>query len=98
MGEDESLAVRVRGAPDLRRYVAEGGAMLIDGPRLALNDNLPFYEIKQVKYPVRMPLVPPSRDEGGYPAGALPCAVYLASGVGTMERGQVSMDRDPRTG
>jgi len=45
-----------------------------------------------------VPLIPPSRDSGGYPAGALSCAVYLVSGVRTMERGQISMDRDPETG
>jgi tryptophanase len=101
-------------------------AMLIDGLRMAFDDNLPFYEITQVEYLVReldkhgvpvvhppgglglhvdareflphVPLIPPSRDSGGYPAGALSCAVYLVSGVRTMERGQISMDRDPETG
>jgi len=101
-------------------------AMLIDGLRMAFDDNLPFYEIMQVEYLVReldkhgvpvvhppgglglhvdareflphVPLIPPSRDSGGYPAGALSCAVYLVSGVRTMERGQISMDRDPETG
>jgi len=33
-----------------------------------------------------------------YPAGALAAAVYLASGIRTMERGTVSTDRDPTTG
>jgi len=101
-------------------------AMLIDGLRMAFDDNLPLYEIMQVEYLVReldkhgvpvvhppgglglhvdareflphVPLIPPSRDSGGYPAGALSCAVYLVSGVRTMERGQISMDRDPETG
>ena len=101
-------------------------AMLIDGLRMALDDNLPLYEIKQVEYLVKelekndvpvvrppgglglhvdarrflphVPLIPPSRSSGGYPAGALSCAIYLASGVRTMERGQISMDRDPMTG
>ncbi|UNQ73570.1 tryptophanase [Infirmifilum sp. NZ] len=100
-------------------------AMLIDGVRMALDDNLPLYEIKQVEYLVReldrlgvpvvkppgglglhvdarrflphVPLTPPSPGSGGYPAGALSAAVYLVSGVRTMERGQVSMDRDPET-
>jgi len=100
-------------------------AMLIDGVRMALDDNLPLYEIKQVEYLVReldrlgvpvvkppgglglhvdarrflphVPLIPPSPGSGGYPAGALSAAVYLVSGVRTMERGQVSMDRDPET-
>ena len=101
-------------------------AMLIDGLRMAFDDNMPFYEIRQVEYLVReldkhgvpvvhppgglglhvdareflphVPLIPPSRTAGGYPAAALSCAVYLVSGVRTMERGQVSMDRDPQTG
>lgn len=33
-----------------------------------------------------------------YPAGALAAAVYLASGIRTMERGTISTDRDPKTG
>jgi len=32
-----------------------------------------------------------------YPAGALSAAVYLASGVRSMERGTISVDRDPDT-
>ncbi len=32
-----------------------------------------------------------------YPAGALSAAVYIASGVRTMERGTISVDRDPDT-
>ncbi len=100
-------------------------AALIDGLRMALDDNLPYYEIKQIEYLVQeldkrgvpvvhppgglglhvnareflphIPLIPPSTGTGGYPAGALAAAIYLASGVRTMERGQVSMDRDPVT-
>ncbi len=33
-----------------------------------------------------------------YPAGALAAAVYLCSGIRTMERGTLSCDRDPHTG
>ncbi len=33
-----------------------------------------------------------------YPAGALAAAIYLASGIRTMERGTISTDRDPGTG
>jgi tryptophanase len=33
-----------------------------------------------------------------YPAGALSAAIYLASGIRTMERGTISTDRDPTTG
>lgn len=33
-----------------------------------------------------------------YPAGALSAAIYLASGIRTMERGTISTDRDPKTG
>ncbi len=33
-----------------------------------------------------------------YPAGALAAAVYLASGIRTMERGTISTDRDKETG
>ena len=33
-----------------------------------------------------------------YPAGALSAAIYLASGIRTMERGTISTDRDPNTG
>lgn len=36
----------------------------------------------------------PGLDSFQYPAGALSAAVYLASGIRTMERGTVSMDRD----
>jgi tryptophanase len=36
----------------------------------------------------------PHLDSFQYPAGALSAAVYLASGIRTMERGTVSMDRD----
>lgn len=36
----------------------------------------------------------PNMPQSQYPAGALAAAVYLASGVRTMERGTISMDRD----
>lgn len=36
----------------------------------------------------------PKMPQSQYPAGALAAAVYLASGVRTMERGTISMDRD----
>ena len=36
----------------------------------------------------------PSLPQSQYPAGALAAAIYLASGVRSMERGTVSMDRD----
>lgn len=36
----------------------------------------------------------PSLPQSRYPAGALAAAIYLASGVRSMERGTVSMDRD----
>ncbi|MEM3926584.1 MAG: tryptophanase [Desulfurococcaceae archaeon] len=99
-------------------------AMLIDGIRMAFDDNLPFYELEQIKYAVReldrhkipvikppgglgihidarrfLPHIPliPSDNSGGYPAGALVTAVYLVSGIRGMERGQISMDRDPVT-
>lgn len=36
----------------------------------------------------------PHLPQSQYPAGALSAAVYLASGVRTMERGTISMDRD----
>jgi tryptophanase len=38
-----------------------------------------------------LPHIPQSQ----YPAGALAAAVYLASGIRTMERGTISTDRDP---
>ena len=99
-------------------------AMLIDGLKMAFNDDLPFYELEQIEYTVkklderRVPVVKPpgglgvhvdarrflphvqlipSGEEGGYPAGALVCALYLVSGIRGMERGQLSMDRDPET-
>jgi len=100
-------------------------AMLIDGFRMALDDNLPYYELRQIEYLVHeldkrgvpvvhppgglglhvdarrflphIPLIPPSPEAGGYPAGALAAAIYLVSGVRAMERGQISMDRDPVT-
>ncbi|MEM1628137.1 MAG: tryptophanase [Desulfurococcaceae archaeon] len=99
-------------------------AMLIDGIKMAFDDNLPFYELEQIKYAVReldrheipvikppgglgihidakrfLPHIPliPSDNSGGYPAGALVTAVYLVSGIRGMERGQISMDRDPVT-
>jgi len=100
-------------------------AMLIDGLRMAFNDNLPFYELEQIEYTTKkldergIPVVKPpgglgvhmdarrflphvklipSNGEGGYPAGALVSALYLVSGSRGMERGQLSMDRDPETG
>jgi tryptophanase len=36
----------------------------------------------------------PNMPQSQYPAGSLAAAVYLASGVRTMERGTISMDRD----
>jgi tryptophanase len=36
----------------------------------------------------------PHLPQSQYPAGALSAAIYLASGVRTMERGTISMDRD----
>lgn len=36
----------------------------------------------------------PHVPQGDYPAGALAAAIYLASGVRSMERGTISMDRD----
>ncbi|HEX7401160.1 MAG TPA: tryptophanase, partial [candidate division Zixibacteria bacterium] len=36
----------------------------------------------------------PNMPQSQYPAGALAAGVYLASGVRTMERGTISMDRD----
>jgi tyrosine phenol-lyase len=36
----------------------------------------------------------PTMPQSQYPAGALAAGVYLASGVRTMERGTISMDRD----
>ncbi len=36
----------------------------------------------------------PHIDSCGYPAGALTAAIFIASGVRSMERGTVSMDRD----
>ena len=36
----------------------------------------------------------PHVPQGEYPAGALAAAIYLASGVRSMERGTISMDRD----
>ncbi|MGB9816595.1 MAG: tryptophanase [Desulfurococcaceae archaeon] len=99
-------------------------AMLIDGLKMAFDDDLPFYELEQIKYTVEkldergvpvikppgglgvhvdarrfLPHVPliPNGEKGGYPAGALACALYLVSGIRGMERGQLSMDRDPET-
>lgn len=40
----------------------------------------------------------PHISQNQYPAGALAAAVYLASGIRTMERGTISTDRDPKTG
>lgn len=40
----------------------------------------------------------PHIPQNQYPAGALAAAVYLASGIRTMERGTISTDRDPKTG
>ncbi|MCX8103586.1 MAG: tryptophanase, partial [Candidatus Bipolaricaulota bacterium] len=40
----------------------------------------------------------PHIPQNQYPAGALSAAVYLASGIRTMERGTISTDRDPKTG
>ena len=40
----------------------------------------------------------PHISSGQYPAGALTAAIYIASGVRSMERGTVSTDRDPATG
>ena len=40
----------------------------------------------------------PHIDQEEYPAQALAAAVYLETGVRTMERGNVSKGRDPRTG
>ncbi len=37
----------------------------------------------------------PHLDSCDYPAGALAAAIYIASGVRSMERGTLSMDRDP---
>jgi tryptophanase len=36
----------------------------------------------------------PHLPQGEYPAGALVAAIYLASGIRSMERGTISMDRD----
>ena len=36
----------------------------------------------------------PHLPQGQYPAGALAAAIYIASGVRSMERGTISMDRD----
>jgi tryptophanase len=36
----------------------------------------------------------PQLPQGQYPAGALAAAIYLASGVRSIERGTISMDRD----
>jgi tryptophanase len=41
-----------------------------------------------------LPHVPQSQ----YPAGALSAALYIASGIRSMERGTISVDRDPKTG
>ncbi|MEM1638738.1 MAG: tryptophanase [Desulfurococcaceae archaeon] len=100
-------------------------AMLIDGVKMAFDDELPFYELEQIEYAVKeldkrnipvvkppgglgvhidakrfLPHVPliPVNNQGGYPAGALVSALYLISGIRGMERGQISMDRDPETG
>lgn len=40
----------------------------------------------------------PHIPQNQYPAGALSAAIYLASGIRTMERGTISTDRDPKTG
>ncbi len=40
----------------------------------------------------------PHIPQNQYPAGALAAAIYLASGIRTMERGTISTDRDPSTG
>jgi len=40
----------------------------------------------------------PQVPQHEYPAGALAAAIYLASGIRTMERGTISTDRDPSTG
>jgi tyrosine phenol-lyase len=36
----------------------------------------------------------PQMPQGQYPAGALAAAIYIISGIRTMERGTISMDRD----
>ncbi|MEZ0394198.1 MAG: tryptophanase [Desulfurococcaceae archaeon] len=100
-------------------------AALAEGLRMALDDDLPYYELELIEHAVRkldslgipvvkppgglgihvdamrfLPHVPlvPGDDVGGYPAAALAAATYLVSGVRGMERGQLSMDRDPSTG
>lgn len=40
----------------------------------------------------------PHLTHADYPAGALAAALFVVSGVRTMERGTISMDRDPETG
>ncbi len=40
----------------------------------------------------------PHIPQSEYPAGALAAAIYLASGIRTMERGTISTDRDKETG
>lgn len=44
-----------------------------------------------------VPLIPNS-EGGGYPAGALACALYLMPGIRGMGGGQLSMDRDTEIG
>ena len=40
----------------------------------------------------------PHLDQDEYPAQALAAAIYMETGVRTMERGNVSKGRDPKTG
>jgi len=122
--EIRSWQVVFEGHPSYGGMSLKEVAMLIDGLKMAFDDDLPYYEIEQIKYvfekldkrgiPVVKPpgglgvhidakrFLPhiqliPRGDEGGYPAGALACALYLVSGIRGMERGQLSMDRDPET-
>lgn len=85
MVDDEMVAHRIHQVRYLGRRLEKAGVPIVE----PIGGHAVFIDAKRFL---------PHLDQEQYPAQALVSAIYLESGVRTMERGIVSAGRDPKTG
>jgi tyrosine phenol-lyase len=83
--EDDYIRMRIAQTQAFGRRLLEAGIPIVEPP----GSHAIFLDAKRFL---------PHVDQEQYPAQALADAVYIETGVRTMERGNVSKGRDPKTG
>ena len=85
MVDDTYIRARIDATHYLGRLLKDAGVPIVEPP----GSHAIFLDAKRFL---------PHIDQEQYPAQALAAAIYEKSGIRTMERGNVSKGRDPKTG